>query len=99
LFTKAGKAWRQCTILERLQRACEDAGEQKISIHALRHTFVTYTLARGVPLSTTMMMTGHRNLSTLEWYNNRAKMYQDYLDDRREDGYMPRWNDRNGRVE
>lgn len=48
---------------ERLLRICERAGIQKVSWHALRHTFATELVARQVPLRAVQDLLGHSSIT------------------------------------
>ena len=46
--------------------AAEDAQGRRVDFHALRDTAATWLAKRGVPLTVVMLVTGHRNVSTLQ---------------------------------
>lgn len=47
-----------------LQKLCEKAGIEKISMHTLRHTFATRAIESGVKPKTLQRLLGHANLQT-----------------------------------
>jgi integrase len=46
--------------------AASDAHGRRVDFHALRDTAATWLVRRGVPLATVALITGHRNIATLE---------------------------------
>ena len=46
--------------------AAEDAEGRRVDFHALRDTAATWLAKRGVPLTVVMLVTGHKNVSTLQ---------------------------------
>jgi integrase/recombinase XerD len=61
--------------------------KRPIHPHLLRHTFVTWALAAGVPVQRVMVMTGHRSLGALSGYVTDLDAQRDPVG-----GYLPTLN-------
>lgn len=66
--TPLGKRLTQAMCRRPLHRICVAAGVSLLQWHALRHTFASHLVMRGVSLRAVQMLLGHANYSTTERY-------------------------------
>ena len=60
------------TVRNSFERALEKAGIPHIPFHALRHTFASHLVMRGVDLSTVQKLLGHKDIKTTMRYAHLA---------------------------
>lgn len=64
-------------VRELLKRLAERAGiEKRVHPHGLRHTYASYLMERGVPLTVIMTMLGHGSLGVTERYVNHLNPFE-----------------------
>lgn len=67
--SKAGGAMSRQSVHRMIQRRARLSGLRRpVYPHLLRHTFVSWALAAGVPAQRVMAVTGHKSLGTLSGY-------------------------------
>lgn len=59
VFIVRASNWRQ---LERLKRACDEAGVPVVGWHSLRHTFASHMMAAGAPVHAVQELLGHSSV-------------------------------------
>ncbi|HEY7374544.1 MAG TPA: site-specific integrase [Polyangia bacterium] len=68
--------WRDICVEARLEP--DDPADERVHLHDARHTFVTQSLRRGVPLPVVMRLAGHSSAATTQRYTH---IVEDDLDD------------------
>jgi integrase len=67
---EGGRAWKENECKWPIWRACKRAGLRKISWHALRHTFASHLVMRGVPLKAVQELMGHATIEMTMRYSH-----------------------------
>lgn len=74
--TRSGNAWNYNNVRREWIKVCAAAGIQLKHIHAFRHTFATYALAKGIPVLELSRILGHTNATTtLNMYGHAMPGY------------------------
>jgi site-specific recombinase XerD len=69
-----GEAW--VNLRGRFQRALREAGIEGFVWHDLRHTFASYLVMAGVPLTSVIELMGHKTLTMTLRYAHLAPDFQ-----------------------
>ncbi len=78
---RSGRHLHYVTVERVVKRLAERAGlGKRVTPHVLRHSFATYSLARGMDVREIQELLGHANLSTTQVYTHvsRRKLLEDY---------------------
>lgn len=76
VFTNKGKMFTRDALHHRVKKACKESGitrYSEINVHTLRHTHITYAVARGINLRTIMGNVGINDFSTLLRYTQAVR--------------------------
>lgn len=78
--TRSGNAWNYNNVRRVWIKVCAAAGIQLKHIHAFRHTFATYALAKGIPVLEVARILGHSTATTtLSMYGHSMPGYNQRL--------------------
>jgi integrase len=66
LLTDGGRPWQRSNQQRPFAEACKAASIEGASFHALRHTFTSWLVQKGVPLAMVATQTGHTSIAMIE---------------------------------
>lgn len=70
--TERGEPFDRKLLRRHLSRVCDLSGLRKVGWHALRHTFASHLVMRGVPMTAVQMLLGHSSITTTMRYAHLA---------------------------